>query len=220
MINKKVFVFDFDGTFYSGEQAFSKVAAYVNKHKREFLPNVSDSEYNKIVKDHPTWKTVVDGAPLVDMIYLFKKEYPHLNISVQDFWKWQQSKPDPIVIDPNQVVNPEFIKQLCEKYPVYIVSNSSPNHINFYMNKLNINPKWFKKIISNKFTAKDRTKKHYYKHILDIENCLPCNAFVFGDSIKNDLEPAISLGINNYHVTDANQIPFLVNKEFQKKDSI
>lgn len=215
-INKKVIIFDFDGTFYSGEEMFSKLPAYVNRHKREFLPNVTDEQYKEIVKNHPNWKTTINGAELIDLIYVFKKEYPELDISANDFWKWQESKPDPIVIDPNYVVDHEFVEELCKHHPVYVVSNSSPNHICYYMKKLNINPEWFTEIISNKFTVKDRTKKHYYKHILDKEDCLPSNTFVFGDSIKSDLEPAIALGINTCHITNANHIPAMVNQALSK----
>ena len=212
MLNKKVFIFDFDGTFYSGKNVFSKLAEHVNNGKRSILKNISDSDYNKIMSENPEWKTTINGTKIVDLLYSFKQKYPHLNISANDFWKWQQQNPDPIIIDPNETVDPTFMKNLCESYPVYIVSNSSPNHIHLHMKTLKLNPKWFKEIISNKFTIKDRTKKHYYARILEKEKCSPENAFVFGDSLSSDLEPAIALGIKAFAVTNAKLLPNLVNQ--------
>lgn len=216
MKNKKVLIFDFDGTFYTGDQAFSKIENYVNKNKRKFLPNLTNEQYKKIVKENPTWKDVYVGADVVNFIYMLKKKYTEYKISVKDFWNWQESKPDPLVIDKNQVVDVNFLKNICQQYPTYVVSNSSPNHVTFYMKKLKINPNWFKAIISNHFIAKDRTKQHYYEKILQQENCLPQNCFVFGDSMQNDLIPAQKLNINTYLITDANDIPNTVLNALNK----
>ena len=210
MNNKQVLIFDFDGTFYSGDKAFSKIENYVNKNKRKFLPNLTNEQYKKIVKENPAWKDIYVGADIVDFIYMLKKKYPEYKISIKDFWNWQESKPDPLVIDKNQIVDVNFLKNICEKYPTYVVSNSSPNHITFYMKKFKINPSWFKEIISNHFIAKDRTKKHYYEKILLKENCLPQNCFVFGDSMQNDLVPAQKLNINTYLINNANDIPSII----------
>ena len=104
------------------------------------------------------------------------------------------------------------MEEICKEYKTYVVSNSSPTHLKYYMDKLNINPKWFVDIISNNFTESDRTKKHYYKDILDSEKCDPQNAYVFGDSEKSDLLPARELGINTYLITDARKLEDIVNK--------
>ena len=211
-MKKKVIIFDFDGTFYSGGKAFSKLEEFINENKRDFMPRLTDAQYNKISKENPEWKTVYNGSEIVDLMYDLKEKYPQFNITVKDFWNWQNSKPDPIVIDKNLVVDTNYLEKICKQYPTYVVSNSSPTHILFYMKKLNINPKWFVKIVSNHFIAKDRTKKHYYQDILEKENCLPQNCFVFGDSIKNDLEPAEKLGIKTIYVDDARDIPKVVDE--------
>ena len=168
-MKKRVFIFDFDGTLYSGYNKFALVSGHVNKHKREFFPRVSPKDYKLMVKENPEWKTVVDGMDIVNMIYDFKKKYPHLDISVRDFWNWQNDDPDPILIDRDETIDLEFIENLCKEYPVYVVSNSSPTHIKYYMHIIGVDPDWFKGIISNHFTAKDRTKQHYYISILEKE---------------------------------------------------
>ena len=62
---KIIFIFDFDGTFYSGDEMFSKLPAYIARHRRDFLPNLSDEEYKKVV----TEKTTIEkerNVPSVD----------------------------------------------------------------------------------------------------------------------------------------------------------
>jgi len=203
MNNKRVIILDFDGTFYSGEKVFDLLPDYLKNHRREILSGLTDEQYEIVDKENPTWDTAYHGAEIVKHIYMFKDKYPDFNITIDDYWNWQNIRPDPIAIDENEVVNPKFIEKICKEFPTYVVSNSSPTHLNYYFEKLGIKGEWFKEVISNHFIAEDMTKKHYYKDILDNEKCLPDNAFVFGDSIESDLKPAKALGINTYHVTNA-----------------
>ena len=208
---KKVLIFDFDGVFYSGEHKFDNIESHVKKNRRKFLPNISDEEYFDICQKFPEWEETVSGADIVDCIYEIKSHFPKLNISTEAFWNWQQEDRYSLIIDYGQVVNPKYMEDLCKKFSVYVVSNSSSSHIEFYMKKLNVNPKWFKKIYSNHFEEFDRTKKHYYQEILDIENCEPQNTYVYGDSIKSDLVPAEELNINTFFISNANDIIETVN---------
>lgn len=203
---KPVLIFDFDGVFYSGEHKFDNVESHVSKNRRKFLPNISKIQYNEICKNHPNWLKAVSGAEIVNCIYELKNTYPQYNISVDAFLKWQEEDIYKLIIDYSQIADSKFIESLCKKYPVYIVSNSSINHIHYYMKAININPKWFKQVFSNQFHEEDRTKKHYYSEILKIENCSNENAIVFGDSVNSDLEPAKALKIDNYLITNSNDI--------------
>lgn len=207
---KKVFIFDFDGTFYTGENIYSLIPEFINKNKRNFLPHLTNEQYDQIVKENPSWCSIFSGADLAEHIYMFIKKYPSFNITIKDFRKWELNVIEPVLIDKTQIVDSKFIKQLCKEYPVYIVSNSDIIHIKHYMKDLQLESNWFKDIISNQFLAKDQTKKHYYKDILTKENCEPQNAYVFGDSIKSDLIPAQKLGINTFHITDARKIKDIV----------
>lgn len=206
-MKKKVIIFDFDGTFYSGGKAFSKLEEFINENKRDFMPRLTDAQYNKISKENPEWKTVYNGSEIVDLMYDLKEKYPQFDISIKDFWNWQNTNPDPLVIDKRHLIESDYLKDLCSKYPVYVVSNSSPTHIYHYMEMFGVDKDWFKEVISNRFTVKDRTKKHYYERILEKENCKPQNAYVLGDSDKSDLEPARQLGINTCLITDAKKVP-------------
>lgn len=211
-MNKKVLIFDFDGTLYSGEHKFDLVEGKVCKNRRKFLPHINDDQYAQLIKDEPQWLTRVSGAEIVDCIYQLKNKYPQYNISTDAFWQWQQEDIYEIILDEEQTVNISFMEELCKKYAVYIVSNSSPNHIVYYMKKIGLNPDWFKDIYSNHFEEYDRTKKHYYEEILNRENANPEDSYVFGDSKNSDLVPAQILGINTALVLDSRDIPSIVAK--------
>ena len=206
MNDKKIIILDFDGTLYSSDHVFDKLDNFIKRHRREFLPRLTDEQYARVVKDYPAWSTTVAATELVEYMYLFKKKYPDMKIVLKDFYDWQNAHPDPLVLDNITLVDTEFLKDICLKYPTYIVSNSPTNHLLVYMKRFKIDPSWFKKLVSNHFVAHDRTKKHYYQAILEKENCLPQNAYVFGDSVKNDLEPAIALGMKVCHVTEADKL--------------
>ena len=204
--NKKVIILDFDGVFYSGKHAFDNIEKQVSKNKQSFLPNVSNEEYLEICKNNPDWCKAIVGADIVNSIYKLKSLYPQHKINVDAFLHWQETNRYHLIIDHSQIVNSMFIKKLCKQYTVYIVSNSSINHIKYYMRVLGINYKWFKKIYSNQFIEQDISKKHYYLEILNKEKCTASNAFVYGDSISSDLNPAKELNINNYLIKNANDV--------------
>lgn len=205
-----VFIFDFDGTLYSGANVFKDIPSFIDKYRRSFLPNLTDEEYNLIVNKNPSWLTLTSGADIAEHIYLFMKKYKSFDIKINDFRKWELNVIEPININKDEVVSATFLKSLCKQYPVYLVSNSDIIHIKHYMKQINIDPSWFKSIICNQFIKKDPTKKHYYQDILNWENCEPKNAFVFGDSITSDIIPAEKLGINAFRITDSTKIASIV----------
>ncbi|MBP3619586.1 MAG: HAD family hydrolase [Clostridia bacterium] len=210
--NKTVLIFDFDGTFYTGKDIFSLLPEFVEKNRRQFLPQLTDRQYEKICKECPEWLNTINGSETVKLLISLKEKYPRYKISIEDFWNWQNENPYPLKFDKKQLIKPKFIKKLCEKFPVYIVSNSAPTHIKHHMKTLKLNPDWFDEIISNHFEEKDRTKQHYYEDILRAENTLPQNAYVFGDSVENDLIPAEKIGINTYFIEDVREIKKIIKK--------
>lgn len=214
---RRVFIFDFDGTFYSGEHKFDNVPELIEKNRRNFLPNISDNEYEKICIENPKWLKVVTGKDISKCIYNFKKKYPNLDISMKAFCNWQNNSMYDIILDYDKIVDINFIKELCKNYSVYVVSNSSYNHIFYYMEKIGVDKNWFKAIYSNEFIESDPTKEHYYKEILEKENCDAHNVYIFGDSVDADLVPAMHLKINAFYIDDAPNIKNLVNKILQNE---
>ncbi len=207
---KKVFIFDFDGTFYSGDHKFDKVAKNIEDNKRKFLSNLTDEEYEIICKENPRWLNAVTGNDIIRCLTRLTKKYENLDISIDDFYNWQNDFIYDIVLDYQKTVDSEFLKELCSNYSVYVVSNSSLKHIYYYMDKLKINTNWFKKVIGNEFKKEDPTKQHYYKEILEKEKATPHDVYVLGDSVESDLTPALHLGINALYVDNANNIKKLV----------
>ena len=209
---KKVFIFDFDGTFYSGEHKFDNVKQNIDENRRKFLNSLTDEQYQIICNENPRWNNATTGNDIVRCMTKLMKKYSDWNITIEDFFEWQNDFIYDIVIDTNQIVDSEFMEKLCNEYSVYVVSNSSLKHIYYYMEKLNINTRWFKDVIGNEFKKEDPSKQHYYKEILDKENAKPHNTYVFGDSVESDLTPAIKLGINAFYVDNAKNIKKLATK--------
>ena len=216
---KMVIIFDFDGTMYSGKHKFDNIPPAIETARRLFLPQLDDKEYSDICREFPEWNRVTSGKDIVDVIYAIKERYPSYAISPISFWEWQNNSRYDIIIDKNEVIDIDYLHGLCDNYPVYIVSNSSSNHLKHYMNKLSIPCTWFKDIISNRFEEYDRTKEHYYKDILDIESAKPSNTVVIGDSDISDLEPARRLGIETIYIDNANDIPTAVNKFLKEREN-
>ena len=208
----KVFIFDFDGTFYSGEHKFDNVEKVVRENRRRFLKNVDDETYGMICKENPRWLQTITGNDIIRLIYKFRKKYPNLDINIEEFMAWQETMPYDIIIDYNQIVDIDFIKKLSKEYSVYVVSNSSLPHIHHYMKKLGINPSWFKKVYSNEFLDSDPSKQHYYKEIMATEKATPHNIYIFGDSVDSDLAPGLKLGMNGFYIDNACNIKPLVSK--------
>ena len=208
---KKVFIFDFDGTFYSGEHKFDKVEKNIDDNRRKFLQKLNDEDYKMICDENPRWMSATTGNDIIRCMTRLMKKYKDLDITADDFYNWQNDFIYDIVIDYNQVVDAEFMKYLCNNYSVYVVSNSSLKHILYYMEKLNIDTKSFKKIIGNEFKKEDPSKGHYYKEIMEKESASPHNIYVMGDSVESDLSPALHLGMNAFYVENANNIKIIVS---------
>lgn len=215
-MSKKVIILDFDGTFYSGSEVFSKMSEYLEDNRRLFLKSISDEEYDVIVKENKEWNTLDSCSSIANYVYVLKKKYPNYNITIKDFLNQQSSTYDPLVLDNAEFVNPSYIKELCENYPVYVVSNSSHTHLKHYMKVMGVNPKWFVRLVSNKFTSKDKTKKHYYKKIADKENCEYSKVYIFGDGDTSDLEPGRRLGMNTYLIVNASELEGIINKALKE----
>ena len=155
------------------------------------------------------------GKAIVNELYSIKKDYPAYEIGTSAFWNHQNEEVYNIKLDNAKIVNHEEIEKIAKMYPTYIVSNSSPKHIYHYMDKFNIDKSVFKGIFSNRFIEEDPTKEHYYKDIMDLENVLPEQIYVFGDSDSSDLEPARRLSQNAFLSTDASKLCSLIEEKLQ-----
>ena len=82
---KKVFIFDFDGTFYSGEHKFDNVKQNIDQNRRKFLNKLS----NEISGEFPTAKSF--SVRNLKNMARFYREYPDIEIvqtlSAQITWR-------------------------------------------------------------------------------------------------------------------------------------
>lgn len=209
---KKIIILDFDGVFYSSVNQFKYVPEYINNHRKNFLPHLNQTQYEMVCNQNPNFVKAISGQDVAREIYVLKKKYPQFKISTKDFWNVQQQYIYNIFLDDANLVDAKQIEKVCKKYTTYIVSNSSPNHIKFYMQKFGVNPRWFKRIYSNHFFDCEQTKKYYYNKIITKEEICPNQAIVFGDSEKTDLVPARELGMHTVLVKDASQLYDLITK--------
>ena len=209
-MERKVIILDFDGTVYSGEDIFCHVPEYIEKNRRRFLNKLSDVEFEKVCSENPDYMNAVSGAEICKQTYIMKEKYPTFNIDMKGFTDCQEAEVYNICLDNAHITSVEDIDEICSKYPVYVVSNSAINHIHFYMKKFGFDIGKFKKIFSNQFEEFDQSKKHYYEYIIKEEGILPSNLYVYGDSLKSDLNPAMELGANAYLSKDAHELKNLI----------
>lgn len=217
-----VIVLDFDGHLYSGEKIFEFVKDWVDEKRRRFFPNITDEQYAQLIEEDPDFLDTESGKQITTHIYQMAERHPELDISTEAFWDLQNTYLYNINLNGAHFVDTEFLTEIQQMFPCYIVSNSSPMHINHYMNVIGINPSLFKQIISNKFTKEDNSKQHYYIDIAKAENIPFEKLYVYGDSYDADLLPAEKLGANVCLTKDAHKVKeniIKTIKEELKKDS-
>ena len=201
-----ILIFDFDGHLYSGENIFRHVRQWVNEHRRNFLPHLNDEEFKKIVDENVDFYNATSGLEIARELYKIKNKYPQLHIDIQDFWQCQQNEVYNIDLEGAHIVDTEFLKAISSLLNCYVVSNSSPKHIEHYMKKIGLDPAWFNNVVSNRFEEFDQTKQHYYIEIRNLENVSNKDIWVFGDSYESDLLPAIKLGMNACLTKDSHNV--------------
>ena len=143
--------------------------------------------------------------------------YPKLKVDVNDFYNWQDTTRYDVIIDPKELVDLARLESLCQEKPVYVVSNSAPTHVEFYMKKIGVKKNWFRDVISNEFDPFDTTKKHYYIEIMNREKVEPEDVVVLGDDKLSDLRPAEQLGMHTIYSDDAKTLLKKLDKFLAKK---
>ncbi len=217
---KKIIILGFDKVFYTGQDVFKNVPDYINRNRRNFLPNVSDDIYKKICAENPEFVSASTRQEIAKSILDLKAKYPYLTIKVSDFLNVQQNEIYDIYLKNAKIVDANRLKNICSNYHTYIVTNSSLNHINHYLEKLNVKPEWFSGIICNHYESYDQTKKHYYQDIMNKENAKPYETIVFGDDEIADLIPARKLGIKAVLSGEADNLHNLIIEQLLTMNKI
>lgn len=210
--DKKVIIFSFDGTLCCLKTKFDCFATNLKENKRKFLPNLTDDEYEIICSENPEWLDSVSTVQIAKQIYMIKEKYSHFDISIDEFLQWHNDNIDETKLNDAEIIDLKFLINICMIHPTYIVSNSSLKHINYYMNKFGFEEDCFKGIYINEFNEKDLSKTSYYQKIIDDEQVVSTNIYVFGSNEEIDLEPARELRMNTILVKEPKEIPERFNE--------
>lgn len=204
MSKTKVLIFDFDATIYQGEHIFgekwTQACVDVINH---YFSHLNETEKRALfVKYNIPFNfdaRVLEGKPAKYCIQILVGE----GYTVSDWTNYWNEKPfseDWSLV--TNIISNDMLKELSEKYKLYIVTNSYLSFVENYCKNLNIDSSVFSGIYSNSTTRlEDNTRKdYYYKIILDKENVEPQECLVIGDSYESDLVPALELGIHTLFV--------------------
>lgn len=185
----KVIIFDFDDTLHRGND-WTNWGKFVEAFlTNEFNSNKKAVEFMK--KHNITYLT--NGQKIA-------KAMIDETGSANSFVKFQSDNIFPLTLETIRHVDGEKIKELSNHYKLYIVSNNTVKYIKHYLKIWKININSFVNIYQNNFFKSNATKGVIYAKILKQESVLPEESLVIGDNYKNDIVPALELGMNGYHV--------------------
>lgn len=192
----KVIVFDFDDTLYIGK---------VWKNFKAYLTDILTKYFSSKEKGEQFLKRAYE----IDKNLSNKNNVKLLEEEGYDSKKYVE------LIEGNiyehacvpKFISHKFLEDLTKKYPVYIVSMSSPNYMKRYLKKYGFDDIDFKNVYSVDLLSKNKSKKDNYEKIAKDEKIKPDELLVVGDDYINDIVPAIEAGVKYIHIGESfNQI--------------
>ena len=198
MKDLKVIVFDFDDTLYIG-----KVWGNFRQYNLEVLKTIlSDEEAEKLLQESIENN---NGKIENDHIVLTLRKHGF------DDKKYVDNLCDNVYIHPSEptdIIDDEFLKELRQKYHLYICSMSTQNYLKKYVEKYKINPKYFRGIYSADLKNEDTSKMLILKRIIEEEKVSPNEVLMVGDDYVRDIISAQKVKVNTLYFDkrDFNQI--------------
>lgn len=188
----KVVCFDFDDTLYSGIDWTKEWADYCKIGMRKIFSELSDEEFNKLVK-----KEDVGTFTSNNIVRIMQKYGKDVHLWL-DYRKMIDCELD---YSKCKCISNNELKKFAKKYVLYIVSNSIRKEIDKTAIYFNMDLTLFKKVVTNDYKhALD--KKYLYEQIIKEEKILPRELFVIGDNKKTDIDPALEIGAKGALVTN------------------
>ena len=196
----KCVIIDFDGTMYSDANwdtcddfAFQYLLDnnLYKKSRQEFLKE------NNFPKEYH----------FTQCIYAYLKK---IGKDISGFYEYENTHIHNFLCAKIRKINPKLVEALCNQYPVFLLSDSSPNYILHYLEDFKINKYWFTGIISNNYTSYDMSKVPYMAEVVKNGGYNPQEVIMIGDSYHHDIVPAKKLGIQAAHVLDVNDTEFVI----------
>lgn len=179
----KVIIFDFDDTLYNG----NVWVGWADYMKQFFLHQFhNDQQKVDSFMDKYSMKTYCAQRTAEALI----KEFG----SAESLSRYRQENIYPFGAPDLRFIEEDFLRALAEKYPLYIVSNSTLQDVCTRMRDNNFSPDIFKGIYENEFRNYDVTKFPYFKEIMEREGVEASDVLMVGDNPINDILPAEKIG--------------------------
>lgn len=194
----KAIIFDFDSTFYSGED-WLMWGDYLKNYVVSTFENAKD-----ILQEY---KVENDTSGMIPVEIAIK-----YNGNAESFYNYQKENIYPLNIDNLRVIDAQGLKELSKKYNLFIVSNSPVNYVHHYLKLFGIDKSLFTAIYDNEFKVEDVSKKLRFLQILKENNLKPNQVCVVGDSFGADIVPARELNIFAVQVNDVKDTNNVINK--------
>ena len=197
----KAIIFDFDETLYNGEP-FDKWGEFVLKAIETIIPD--KEKRDEFLLKYPQVRGNISSSRLAEIL---KKELGSAELYV----KYEKEHIYSLRVDIITAIENNYLYELSQKYPLVIVSNSSYEHIRFYLKEFGIAESNFTAIYQNEF--KEFGKGKYYIEVMKKFNCKADEVLVLGDNFEADILPAIKLGMCGYHVKDINELKRIIESK-------
>ena len=183
----KAVIFDFDDTLYVG----SVWGNYRQYEKDLVLKLVKDEKiYDRMVEKYQIDKT----DTIVQTMEICKKE----GFSRNKFFRMIKHSVYQHPVNPIQIVSDEFLRQLSQKLPIYVVSMSNQTYLKHYFKKFDINKKYFRKIYSMHY-LKDKDKSVKMLKVAKREHLATNEVLMVGYSLRHDILAAQNIGMQTFY---------------------
>ena len=102
--------------------------------------------------------------------------------------------------DNLRVIDNNLLEELKKYYQIFLLSDSTPGYLDYYMKEFGINKAVFTECISNNYDANDMSKYPLMIKVLNQMSCKPNEIIMVGDSAMFDIEPAKKAGFETFKV--------------------
>jgi FMN phosphatase YigB (HAD superfamily) len=207
----KVIIFDFDETMYYSSTIRD---FYINFIKKTIMTLSSKSEEETLILMKEVGFTKENKASPS-----FSSSCGRFGITKQQWDDYRIDNFFEIDYATAEVIDGKLLKNLSEKFPLYIVTNEIYKNLLIKAKNMNINLDFFKKLYapSPEQLGNYFTKKQIYEEIIKNEGVKSNEVLVIGDRIKVDVNPVLELGGNGLIVKHPNEIKEFFDKHIQVK---
>lgn len=103
-------------------------------------------------------------------------------------------------------IRPEIVSEIAKYYKIYIVSDSSVSHLEYYLDYARIDKKAFSGIYNNKYDDEGYTKIPIMKKVLKETGLRSDEIIMIGDSENSDIRPAKLMGFQTKHIKSVSEV--------------